>query len=55
MAAIFVADRETIQKVFDGREADALKIGRTPGPDALQELEWSLEIVGQGGTVNPER
>ena len=40
IAAILVANRETIKEIFDGVEADALQIRGAPRPDSLQILEW---------------
>src|SRR6476660_2844932 len=42
-AAILVPDRKAIQQVFDGCEADALKVGRAPGSNAFQILKGRIE------------
>src|SRR4029077_17847628 len=51
-SAIFVAERETVQQIFDGDEAGALEIGGAAGTDALQELQGRREhLVGGHCTI----
>jgi len=44
-AAVFVADRESIQEIFDREQADALEIRRAARADPLQELERRREQI----------
>jgi hypothetical protein len=47
MAAVLIAKRKAVKEIFDCGEPDPLKIGRAPGPDALQVLKRGLKKVGQ--------
>lgn len=47
MRAVLVAERKTIEKIFDGLEAGAPQIGRAPRPDAFQILERRGKELGQ--------
>ncbi len=44
-AAVFVADRESIEEILDGVEADALEIGGAPRADAFEELQRRLKGI----------
>jgi hypothetical protein len=46
MPAILVADRKSVENVFDGREADPLQVGRSLRSNAFQILKRRLEVVG---------
>ena len=43
MAAIFVAEGKPVKKVFDARQADAVKIGGPLGPDAFKDIGEGFE------------
>ena len=43
LSAVLVTDREPVQQVFDGREANTLEVRRAARPDALQVPERSLQ------------
>jgi len=45
MSAVFVAKRESVEEIFDRGKADPMKIGRSPGADALQVLKRGLEKI----------
>jgi ABC-type transporter Mla subunit MlaD len=45
VAAILVADRESIEEVLDGVETDAFEIGGAPRADTFQVLQRRLERV----------
>jgi hypothetical protein len=48
-AAVFIPERQSIEKVFDRDKPGTLEIRGSPRADAFQELEWGLEEVkGQG-------
>jgi hypothetical protein len=42
MAAILIAIRKSIEKIFDRRKADALQVGCPLRPDAFQVLKRCL-------------
>ena len=44
-AAIFVADRKPVKKVFDGVQAHALEVGGAPRPNSLEILQRRLKGV----------
>ena len=44
-AAIFVADRKSVEQVFDRVQAHSLEVGRAPRPDALEELQRRLQGI----------
>src|SRR5262249_58236719 len=49
-APSLVPDREAIQEILDGGEADALEVGGTTRADAFQELNRSgQDVVGLAG------
>jgi hypothetical protein len=41
VAAIFVAERKPVEKIFDGDEAGPFEVRGLPRTDALEELERS--------------
>ena len=45
MTAILVAKREPVQQIFNRGQAGVSEIGRAPGTDALEELQWRREDV----------
>jgi hypothetical protein len=42
VAAILIADREAIEKIFNGGKADPLKIRRAFWPNTFQKLQGGL-------------
>ena len=48
-AAVFVAERQTVEQVFDGDEAGALEVRGLPRTNAFQELERRREKVIRNG------
>jgi hypothetical protein len=45
MPAVLIADREPVQQIFDGLEADATEIGRAARTDAFEILKRPLQRV----------
>ena len=50
-AAIFVAQREAEEQIFDGIQPGAREVGGLAGADALQELQRRLQEVGGGASI----
>jgi hypothetical protein len=45
VAPVFVAEGKSEEKIFDGRQPDSLKVGRSSRTDTFEVLKWSLEKV----------
>jgi hypothetical protein len=44
-AAIFVANREPVEEILDGQEADPLEVSRSTRTDAFEKLQRRREEV----------
>jgi hypothetical protein len=45
VAAIFVPDREPVEEILDGEEADALEVGGSTRTDAFEKLQRRREQI----------
>ena len=52
-AAVFVAERKTIEQIFDGDQARALQVGGLARTDAPQVLELGCEVSPQTPSIEP--
>ncbi len=48
MSAVLIPNREPVQQVFDGFQADAPEVGRAARADALQILQRTLQRMDIG-------
>jgi hypothetical protein len=54
VTAIFVAEWEAVEEIFDGEKAGALQVRGLARTHALQELERSVQDVSQCSMLNAQ-